>query len=262
MANVDQQVELNANFYCPITVLPNASTLMPTFFNFTCSTLFCLGSQADLMTDPVIDLDGNTFERSAITQWLSMHFNSPITRRPMRASDLLPNRALKQMIEEAVQQHGASMPRRNPNGGVAAVPAQPLVVPSNELQINIQLHEQPSLDEEFVEVIAVVDVHSPAQELAASYRTPTDLVLVVDTSGSMNQQAKVEGLEQSVLSTLDIVKHAIRTIICTAYGFICFSLSTNLDFLVIHFIFSILTAMNLIVSLSYHTRTTLVLCAI
>ncbi len=32
----------------------------------------------ELMTDPVIDPDGNSFERSAIENWLKEHSTSPI----------------------------------------------------------------------------------------------------------------------------------------------------------------------------------------
>jgi uncharacterized protein YegL len=54
----------------------------------------------DLMTNPVIDLDGNTFEQSAIEEWLREHGTSPITRRPMTINDLRPNRAIKEGLEE------------------------------------------------------------------------------------------------------------------------------------------------------------------
>lgn len=36
-----------------------------------------------LMVDPVIDPEGNTYERSAIEDWLSKNQTSPITRNPL-----------------------------------------------------------------------------------------------------------------------------------------------------------------------------------
>ena len=59
------------------------------------------------MTDPVIDRDGHSFERSAIEDWLnSGHSISPLNQRPMRKSELAANRALRNAIEEYVQERG------------------------------------------------------------------------------------------------------------------------------------------------------------
>lgn len=52
-----------------------------------------------IMTDPVTDRDGNTYERSAITEWLRMHNTSPITRRHMTVSELVPNRIVRELLE-------------------------------------------------------------------------------------------------------------------------------------------------------------------
>ena len=56
------------------------------------------------MTDPVIDREGNTYERSAIMHWLQSNRTSPITRNPMSLADLVPNRALRQEIEPSPAQ--------------------------------------------------------------------------------------------------------------------------------------------------------------
>lgn len=47
----------NPNFYCPIT--------------------------GDVMSDPVIDRDGITYERVAIEEWIHRRATSPTTRAPM-----------------------------------------------------------------------------------------------------------------------------------------------------------------------------------
>lgn len=65
----------HSSFYCPITF--------------------------ELMVDPFIDREGNTFERAAIVEWLYRYGISPITRTPMRVEDLVPNRILRELIEEA-----------------------------------------------------------------------------------------------------------------------------------------------------------------
>ncbi|KAL3944142.1 MAG: hypothetical protein SGBAC_001789 [Bacillariaceae sp.] len=48
--------------------------------------------------DPVIDHEGNTYEKSAILEWLSLHPTSPLTRNHMTENQLIPNRALKHAI--------------------------------------------------------------------------------------------------------------------------------------------------------------------
>jgi hypothetical protein len=48
------------------------------------------------MREPVIDKEGNTYEKSAILEWLKTNNKSPITRNVISASELIPNRALIQ----------------------------------------------------------------------------------------------------------------------------------------------------------------------
>ena len=50
----------------------------------------------DVMKEPVIDKEGNTYEKSAILEWLKTNNKSPITRNIISASELIPNRALIQ----------------------------------------------------------------------------------------------------------------------------------------------------------------------
>jgi len=64
---------LNENFYCPITFV--------------------------LMHEPVIDPEGNTFERSAIISWIRANNNSPITRSALEEGDLYPNNAITDLLD-------------------------------------------------------------------------------------------------------------------------------------------------------------------
>ena len=54
----------------------------------------------EIMKEPVMDPEGNTYERSAIEEWLRREQKSPITRSPLQISELRPNRALRDLIEE------------------------------------------------------------------------------------------------------------------------------------------------------------------
>ena len=57
----------------------------------------------ETMRDPVVDPEGNTYERSAIENWLSRSQTSPITRSFLTVAMLNPNRALADAIESFCQ---------------------------------------------------------------------------------------------------------------------------------------------------------------
>ena len=58
----------------------------------------CCPITFERMKDPVIGLDGHSYERSAIVKALSRDPRCPTTRKAMQISDLRPNRALKEII--------------------------------------------------------------------------------------------------------------------------------------------------------------------
>ena len=46
------------------------------------------------LNEPVCAPDGYTYEKKSIETWLLKHGTSPMTRNPMRVTDLVPNRIL------------------------------------------------------------------------------------------------------------------------------------------------------------------------
>lgn len=54
----------------------------------------------DIMNDPVIDKEGNSYEKSYIDEWLKTHTTSPITKNYLDTTMLTPNRTLKNIIDE------------------------------------------------------------------------------------------------------------------------------------------------------------------
>lgn len=64
------------SFYCPLTM--------------------------EVMADPVIDAEGNTFERKALLHWLSHYGTSPVSRQPLNSNLIVPNFALREIIHEAM----------------------------------------------------------------------------------------------------------------------------------------------------------------
>ena len=64
----------------------------------------------NIMEDPVIDPEGNSYERSVIETWLRVSGTSPITRGPLTPAMLCPNKALKNAIENYKNRRGTQNP--------------------------------------------------------------------------------------------------------------------------------------------------------
>ena len=64
----------------------------------------------NIMEDPVIDPEGNSYERSVIETWLRVNGTSPITRGPLTPAMLCPNKALKNAIENYKNRRGTQNP--------------------------------------------------------------------------------------------------------------------------------------------------------
>ena len=79
----EENVEVPNPFLCPITL--------------------------DVMKDPVVAMDGHTYERSSITKWFANHGTSPKTNEKLTTKKLVPNHALRAMIIEWHEQHPCKM---------------------------------------------------------------------------------------------------------------------------------------------------------
>ena len=58
---------------------------------------------AEIMTDPVTTVDGFTYEREAITEWLRTNDTSPFTGATLETKALIPNLSLRSMIRGFVE---------------------------------------------------------------------------------------------------------------------------------------------------------------
>ena len=54
----------------------------------------------DIFVDPVLTIDGQTYSRAPIAQWLQMKLTSPMTNEPLASAQLIPNISLRNAIEE------------------------------------------------------------------------------------------------------------------------------------------------------------------
>lgn len=111
----------------------------------------------DVMNDPVIAADGNTYEREAIEQWIARSPTSPLTRERLGHINLISNRAIKQLCDKYRL---------------------------------IMLNTTRDVDDGVC------------------------ITISIDRSGSMATTQTVSG-ENCELSILQVVKHAVRTIIRT-----------------------------------------------
>jgi len=56
-----------------------------------------------IMRDPTMCEDGYSYERTAITAWLHTHATSPVTHKMLLHRHMMPNHALRNVIEEWCQ---------------------------------------------------------------------------------------------------------------------------------------------------------------
>lgn len=73
-AKLRRMVKVSHQFICPIT--------------------------QEIMRNPVIAEDGHTYEKDAIENWLEKSPTSPMTRQQISSEKLIPNLALKQLIDQ------------------------------------------------------------------------------------------------------------------------------------------------------------------
>jgi len=142
--------------------------------------------------DPVIAEDGRTYERSAIQQWLdSGHRTSPITRAAI-SSVLIPNRAIRDEVERIVAAAAATATAATATAAATATVDAPLSITAGYDPTTRLLHVEFAADRQVSE--------------------GTDMILLLDTSGSMANHITSVGKEAQVVTRLDIAKHSARVL--------------------------------------------------
>lgn len=177
-----------------VTKLENVSKQIPEEF-------ICPITQ-DIMDDPVIDKDGTSYEKSAIVDWIKS--KNGIAYSPMNGSrqiyenELIPNRGLKTQIEQFKQSYPIC------HIGFQNVTQSDV---KNDLNCAFKLSQFEN------------DLLLNVKVLSNTKRLPVNIVAIVDTSGSMVTGVSVTNslgvTEDNGLSRLDIVKHALNTIVNT-----------------------------------------------
>jgi hypothetical protein len=179
----------------------------------------------DVMTDPVCDPDGNSYEREAIMEWLIQSATSPVTRAPLTPEQLIPNRALRELIEQSMGVPTATATttatredRRRMMDETVAASEEKRLKTAEEARERLSGADNPRIDASVQLELALerqelgeANVMLTAMPPVGTVRTPTDICMVIDTSGSMGGAAST-GPESDGLSLLDVVKHAVKTV--------------------------------------------------
>lgn len=151
----------------------------------------------EIMRDPVIAPDGYTYERGAITHWLSTNPMSPFTRVPMTVANLVPNRALQSTIEAFLVQNPTPLIPR---------PAPPPKSFSTAPLTTTAATFKASDGKNYLHVRVSAPPHGARQ--------PVVLLPIIDNSGSMDELVGAAGgVEDMGFTRLDLVKHAVRTMV-------------------------------------------------
>jgi len=160
----------------------------------------------NIMNNPYIDNDGNTYEYSAITQWLNGNNTSPITRNYLHISHLKPNRSLLELINNFNQNANIHSSLSNSQINNNIIIDNSFIL--DDMAINLYI------DKYIVDEYSYFKLNIDINENNNS--PPVDIVALIDISGSMDSSANVEQNGKSIdigFTILDITKHALNTII-------------------------------------------------
>lgn len=144
----------------------------------------------EIMKDPVIASDGQTYDRDALLQWLQVRSISPLTNEPITAASLVRNYALNAAIQRFVATSAAA------TGGARAPAApQPTAVKKN---FRVSVNRAAKIG-----------------RITCDHDVPMETIVILnkDNSGSMaGSAARERSKEGGDFSRLDLVKHAARTV--------------------------------------------------
>ena len=171
-----------------------------------------------IMSDPVIGSDGNTYERQAILTWLERNLTSPISRERMTSNTVIPNRALKALIDLFLQ-NGTIGGRPISSSGLGTFNRQtqqptqpPIPLTTPDMQRTVKCVESPfnKLLYEYTHIVPIGQF--------MDIRIPTTFEAIVDVSGSMQVLCSNNGnssnpSESDGLSRLDITKYSLETVV-------------------------------------------------
>ena len=155
----------------------------------------------ELMVDPVSDKYGHSYEKSEILRWLESNQTSPMTRGPLTVQDLSDNLSLKRSIDSIRDK------LREEQLKIDSMVSEEVMVPFTDA------HDQIQLKSYYLDNQLFVNIDVPTVEK----RPPVDIVLCIDVSYSMNDEATLKGESNETIghgfSVLSLTISAAKTIL-------------------------------------------------
>ena len=163
------------------------------------------------MSDPVSTPDGNTYERTAIIEWLNKHNTEPITRNPLNISQLIPNRALKELYNQINNTNNLTTDINNLTTNINNLTTDLTTNLTTDITNNNLSLDLTCLKKNNNTYDLLFTINSPESDEEDEH----NIILCLDNSGSMGLSANKMNEEKSGLTVLDILKHGVKTIINT-----------------------------------------------
>ena len=155
----------------------------------------------ELLVEPVSEPSGHTYEKDSILQWLKIKNVSPLTKQPLEPSQLTDNLAMKRSIasiRDKIQEDQLKIDSRI---------VDEKLEPFKSVLHTTKIEQYMSPDK------LLVSITPPDIET----RPPIDVVLCIDVSISMSQEAKLKGDRNETLShgisVLSLTISAAKTIL-------------------------------------------------
>jgi Mg-chelatase subunit ChlD len=167
----------------------------------------------DIMSNPVSDENGHTFDKHAIEQWMAKNSTSPMTNKKYKSKKLKPNWSMKSLIESL-----SDVDRHNIINNISNISKKRQKVNQDDWDI---------VNDDVVEVNTrsiTNGTNGTINNTMFSIKSnkikngkAVDLVLLVDRSGSMVTDVSAKDIDgnslENGLTSMCIVKHALKTIV-------------------------------------------------
>jgi len=155
----------------------------------------------DLLVDPVTDPAGHTYEKNSILKWLEVKNVSPLTQTPLYEQDLTDNIAMKRSIDSIRDK----------------LQSDQLKVESTIMDTKLAPYKEKldeiTIDQYYHNGKLVVSINTPEVQK----RPPIDVVLCIDVSYSMFEEATLKGNKNEKIShgisVLSLTVSAAKTIL-------------------------------------------------
>jgi hypothetical protein len=157
-----------------------------------------------LMVDPVLTPNGDTYERAAIEEWLKKKGTCPVTRNPLTIASLIPNKAMKSLIQTKNAKELKAQIEEDERVAAAAKP-KPLPTVNTTTWIPIRQTTSSFANVREVALFDTSQSYSPPEE---NHLHPELIVLAAETRA--RQQQNETSTLTNALST--IVTNIIRNV--------------------------------------------------